>query len=366
MSQERIRVGIIGASVNASWGPRTHVPAVQAVDEFELTAVCTAHPDSARLSAETFGARLAFSDHREMVNHPEIDVVVVSLRVPKHHQVTMDALEAGKHVYTEWPLGANLQEAEEMAELAKVRGVHTRVGLQSRVSPTFQRIRELVEEGYVGELLACHMVHIAGGGFEGPSDLLWHYDRNLGRNTMTVAFGHAIDIFCHCLGDFAELSAVVGTQVRQWYHTDTERTMDVTAPDNIMVNGRLRGGAVASVYVASVPHHPSGFRLEVYGREGTLMVINRQGPNNAQPALFGGQGGEGELHELTIPDRLTWVPQETPKGSVFNVAQLYRRFAEVIRTGQHAEPDFDTGVSLHRLLDTVQTASDDGRRQVLL
>ena len=82
MCADRIRVGIIGASINASWGPRTHVPAVQALEEYELTAICTAHEDTARESAAKFGARLAFHDHRELVNHPEIDLVVVSLRVP--------------------------------------------------------------------------------------------------------------------------------------------------------------------------------------------------------------------------------------------------------------------------------------------
>ena len=103
MSPERLRVGIIGASVNAMWGPRAHVPAVQALPEFELAAVCTAHPETAAESAAKFGARLAFSDHRELVNHPDVDVVTVSLRVPSHYRTTMDALEAGKHVYTEWP-----------------------------------------------------------------------------------------------------------------------------------------------------------------------------------------------------------------------------------------------------------------------
>ena len=364
MCADRIRVGIIGASVNASWGPRTHVPAVQALEEYELTAICTAHADSARESAEKFGARLAFHDHREMVNHPEIDLVVVSLRVPSHHRVTMDALEAGKHVYTEWPLGANLQEAEEMAALARTKDVHTRVGLQSRASPTLLRIKELVEEGYVGEVLACHMTHFGGGGFEGPSDQLWHYDRSSGRNTMTVAFGHAIDIFCYCLGDFAELSAVVSTQVKQWRHTDTEQSVDVTSPDNILVSGRLRGGAVASVHVAGVPHHSGGYRLEVYGQEGTLVATSTQGPNNAQLALLGGKAS-GELQEIPIPDRLFRVPPETPKGSIFNVAGLYRDFAQVIRTGQPTEPDFETGLRLHRLLDTIQRASDEGRVQTL-
>ena len=125
MVTNKLRVGVIGANVDYGWAPRTHLPALLALPEFELAAVCTAHEETARASAEKFGAPLAFHDHQEMVRHPDIDVVAVVVRVPLHHRLTMDALEAGKHVFVEWPLGANLQEAQEMADLAHARGVRT-------------------------------------------------------------------------------------------------------------------------------------------------------------------------------------------------------------------------------------------------
>ena len=154
MTADRIRVGVVGANVN-SWAARSHLPAIQALHELELAAVCTTRMESARESAERF------DDHRDMLDRGDVDVVAVSVRAPKHYRITMDALQAGKHVYTEWPLGANLREAEEMADLAREKGVKTMVGLQERRAPLYLRLKELVDEGYFGEVLSCYKANCA-------------------------------------------------------------------------------------------------------------------------------------------------------------------------------------------------------------
>ena len=93
----------------------------------------------------------------EMLEKADLDVVAVVVRVPIHHQLAMDVLRAGKHVYTEWPLGANLQEAQEMADLARENGVLSMVGLQSRVAPVFLTLRDLIADGYVGDVLSVNL-----------------------------------------------------------------------------------------------------------------------------------------------------------------------------------------------------------------
>ena len=135
------RVGIVGATVTpggSGWGANAHVPALHALPDYELRAVCTAHEETATASAERFGAELAFHDIDDMVVRPDIDLVVVSVRVPLHHQLVMASLRAGKPVFCEWPLGATLAEAEEMAELARERGLRTAVGLQARSDPSIR------------------------------------------------------------------------------------------------------------------------------------------------------------------------------------------------------------------------------------
>ncbi len=366
MATSKLRVGIIGANVNYGWGSRAHLPALQAMPDFEVAAVCTAHEETAKATAEKFGARMAFHDHQEMLRQPDIDAVAVVVRVPMHHQLTMAALNAGKHVFTEWPLGANLKEAQEMAGLAKAKGVHTIAGLQARGAPVYLRLKEMVEEGYAGDVLSCHLRQFGAGGLTRTSDRTWQRDVRLGANTLTIAFGHAIDAMCFCLGEFQEVSAVVSTQVPQWHETDTNRMVDVTSPDNILVSGRLSSGAVVSAHVGSVPALGSGMRLEVYGREGTLVVTSEGAAQTGELRLLGGKSGDKELQELAIPERLRWVPQGVPQGAPYNVGQLWSRFGEAIRTDKRAEPDFETAVTRHSLLEAIQKASDTGQRQQVI
>jgi predicted dehydrogenase len=294
-----------------------------------------------------------------MVEHPDIDVVSVVIRVPFHYEMTMAALNAGKHVFTEWPLGANLAEAEEMAELARAKGVRTLAGMQRRCSPIYLRLKEMIEEGYIGEVVACNLSQMGTGGATRTSDRTWMRDVTKGANTMTISFGHVIDALSMCVGEIKDVSGVVSTQTTKWLESDTRRFLDVTSPDNILVSGKLANGAVVSANVGSQPTHGSGQRLEIYGREGTLVV------EGSDSRLLGGKAGDTALQEMEIPERLTWVPDNVPQGPAFNVAQMYRRFGEAICSGQPAEPDFDTAVVRHKLLDAIQRASEQGTRQYI-
>ena len=189
----KIRLGFVGANVNSTWPAQSHFPALLASPDVEFTATCTTRPESAEEARQAFGAKLAFHDFRAMVVSPEIDALAVVVRVPSHYEATKAAIEAGKHVYTEWPLGRNTAEAEELAALARDKGVQTAVGLQSRVSPTLLYIKEQIEAGYVGEVLSCHVTTMRAGALERPSSRTWQRDASLGANTLTTANGHVID-----------------------------------------------------------------------------------------------------------------------------------------------------------------------------
>ncbi len=360
-TDQRLRIGLIGAT--GRWGPSAHIPAIQRLPQTELYAVCTAHEETARAAAEKYSVELAYSNDKEMNANSGVDAVGVIVRVPLHYELTMNALRAGKHVYCEWPLGANLQETQEMADLAKQQGVYTMVGMQARQSPVHLRLKELIEEGYVGEVLSVHLDIITGGVLTRPSDRTWQRDVTLGANPLTIPFGHAVDALCMCLGqEFAEVSAVVETQVKQWYETDTEKYVDVTSPDTILMSGKLRNGVPVSANNVNVPYHASGMRMEVYGRDGTLVLAGGSSGQTGGARLVGGQKDDSELHEIEIPARLTWVPEDMPQGPPFNVGQMWATFAEAIRTGQRVEPDFQTALTRHKFLDAVQRSSDTGQR----
>ena len=357
----KVRLGFVGANVNSTWASQSHFPALLASPDVEFTAVCTTRPESAEEARQAFGAKLAFHDFRDMAASPEIDAVAVVVRVPSHYEPTKAAIAAGKHVYTEWPLGRNTAEAEELAALARDKGVQTAVGLQSRVSPALLYVKELLESGYVGEALSCSLVTMRDGTLERPSSRTWQRDADMGANTLTIANGHVIDALRFVAGDFSRVSCMVSTQAKQWYQTDTEELVDVTSPDNVRVSGQLEGGAAASVHVGAAPWAGSGYRMEIYGREGSLIVTGNVSSQRGEMLRVQGAQRSHQLEDLDIPDRFVYVPPDFPKGDPFNVGQMYALFAEAIRTGENRLPTFDTAVDLHRFLDTIKEASDSGR-----
>ena len=107
VTNSKIRVGIVGANPSRGFASIAHIPALQALADFEISAVCTTRQDSADAAARHYGVPLAFCDAEKLARHPDVDLVAVSVKVPDHYLPVMAAIEARKHVYCEWPLGRN-------------------------------------------------------------------------------------------------------------------------------------------------------------------------------------------------------------------------------------------------------------------
>src|SRR5215469_10264034 len=189
----KLRLGLIGASVSGTWSSRSHLPAVRSSADVELTAVCTTKAETAEAAQQAYGAQLAFDDYRKMIASPEIDAVAVVVRVPSHYAPAKAALDAGKHVYCEWPLGRTTAEAVELAALAEAKGLVTAIGLQARVNPAIMHMKAMVAAGYVGEIMAVNVTLMREGVLTRPSHRTWQRDAELGANTLTIANGHTID-----------------------------------------------------------------------------------------------------------------------------------------------------------------------------
>src|SRR5271165_2449320 len=123
LNRNKIRVGIVGANPSRGFASIAHIPALQALPNFEISAVCTTRQDSADAAAKHFGVPLAFSDAEKLARDPSVDLVTVTVKVPDHYLPVMAAIEAGKHVYCEWQLGRNTDEAIRMRDAANRKGV---------------------------------------------------------------------------------------------------------------------------------------------------------------------------------------------------------------------------------------------------
>ena len=244
--------------------------------------------------------------------------------------------------------------------------MHHLAGLQGYQAPGALFVRELIANGDIGQLLAVSVV--AAGGPAGrriPQANVYATDVAAGATVLSISTGHLLATLARAVGEFRELSAVVALINTETTVIETGQTVPVTAPDQVVLAGRLEDGAVASIAVqgGSAAVTP-GFEVRIVGTEATLVV---------RPATPGGihitdwaisiAKPDGSAADLPVPGRFSPVPEAVPPGPPRNVAAAYREFARAISYGEPTAPDFATAVRYHQLLERIQRASDTGVRQ---
>jgi predicted dehydrogenase len=363
---KRIRVGIIGANPDRGWAAQAHIPALRSLsDDFEITALSTTRRKSADAAGKLFGVPLAFDDHERLVNSPDVDVVAVTVKVPYHLELATAALEAGKAIYCEWPLGNGLKEAEILAALAKKQGVLAVAGLQARSAPSVAYVRDLIEHGYVGEVLSTTLIGSGmGWGPTVESFNAYLNDKKNGATLLSIAVGHTADALCYCLGEVRELSATMTVRRTSFTIAETGESKPMAADDQVCVSGLLEGGAALSIHYRGGRSRGTNLLWEINGTEGDLQLTAAGG----QAQIFemdvrGGRGAQSSLEILPVPEQYRWAPQVP--GPSTNVAQAYAHFARDYREGTHLCPTFEDAVTRHRMLNAIETAASTGQRQTL-
>jgi predicted dehydrogenase len=128
----------------------------------------------------------------------------------------------------------------------------------------------------------------------------------------------------------------------------------------VLLSGWLSNGAVASVHIGAIPFAGSGYRMEIYGREGTLVAMGEDSPQLSEVFVRGAKGGN-TLAPMPVPAGFTFATPGTPSDEALNVGQMYTLFAQAIRGGESRQPTFENAVDLHHLVDAIKQASDTGR-----
>lgn len=371
MAEQQIRVGIIGANPERGWGVTAHLPALAKLPQYAVTAVCTTRQESADETAKRFNVPHALADWRQLVTREDVDLVIVAVKVAHHRELVEAAADAGKHVFCEWPLGLDSAEAQSMLRAAEASGVKHMVGLQGRANPTLNFIRDLVRDGHVGEVISYTFTSsLANSGAKLPPGEAYRTDKRAGATALTVAGGHSLDSLKHMLGGFSELSAVLTTQHKKTTIVGTNEVLDVTAPDQLLVQGRLESGAVASLHIKTDMYAPTGVRLEINGTDGDLVIATRPpvavttvGLQRADLAVMSARRGAREFKELEVPTHYNMAPADMPAGPPFFTAQLLVRLAEAIRTDTPAIPNFADALEHQRLLELIEASAESGQRK---
>jgi predicted dehydrogenase len=365
MPGSKLGVGIIGVNPAWGWAATAHIPALRALQTYEIRALSATSAEAARAAGESFGVANVYSDHEKLVAQPDVDLVAVTVKVPHHRELVSAALTAGKAVYCEWPLGRDVEEARAIAALAAERGLRTVVGLQARQAPAIEFIRELLRDGYVGEVLSTTMIGVSVPGDVVVQPNVYMLERNNGANLLTVAVGHSLDTLNCVLGEFADLSALSAIRRPLITAEQTREQIVKTAPDQIAVIGTLTSGATASIHVREAVAGGTGFLWEINGTDGTLRVTADAALPEIFPLTVAGARGRGEPAELDVPAALRekWPALTSFEGApAFNVGRAYAAFAADIDNGTHTVPDFADAVRRHEVIAAIERSAATGER----
>jgi predicted dehydrogenase len=181
-----LRVGIIGAG---DFGAQ-HARAISQLEGVRLVAASRTNAAALADFTRSYGGR-AFTDYRELLAQGDVDAVVIATPHHLHTTVVQAAAEAGKHILLEKPMAPSLSECDAMLEVVEAAGVRLMVGHTSHFVPAYQRAKELLDSGELGEVIYAHSTMIRPWMTSNRRD--WHLDRTTGGGMWLTIGVHVID-----------------------------------------------------------------------------------------------------------------------------------------------------------------------------
>ncbi len=348
-----LNVAVIGTGFGAS----VHLPALKHIDGVETVAVVSRRGERARSAAERHGVPHASTDWRDVINDPQVHAVVIATPPYLHHQMVIAAIEAGKHVLCEKPMARSVAEARDMVKLGQQAGVVTMVNHEFRYMPIRRRVKELIEEGYIGDPHSVTM-NVFRSTLADPNErpFGWLMEADKAGGMLGASGSHAIDSLRWWLGDIHEVAGITSTMVKKRRLPDSSGMAGVDADDNFAFLLRFANEAIGSVHFSATAPINAGEEITISGSEGMLIL---QGESD----LLGARRREMGLREIPIPERLNARLPDFSHSLTRPTILLLRDWVQAIRTRELPEhaPSFEDGAKVQEIIDAVFRSRTQGR-----
>ncbi|KAK7177584.1 oxidoreductase family protein [Paraphaeosphaeria sporulosa] len=367
--RQPIRVGIIGLSTGGGWAATAHLPYLQYTTKYNVTAICNSSVQTGNQSIRQYGFECAraFNSVQAMCASDTVDLVVCAVAVFSHYNLIKPAIEAGKNVYVEWPLGVSTEEAVELEALAEEKGVRTIIGLQGRVSHIQTTLRDIIDSGKIGTPLITQISGSAATGETG-TQIVKRYkyfkDRVAegvkGQVMLTIYVGHTFDPLTQLFGEPASVSTQLKTTWPRVSILDGDKTVESdvpkTADDFAGLQGVLSSGVkyMYSFRGGDAFEEGEGLVWDIIGDKGQIRLTGS--------SIMLNLGAED--YKIRLKDYATgnievvepYEKMDLPLAAQ-NIGRLYENFAD-----GKAYPNFSDAVQRHRFMDAVFASAETGGR----
>jgi predicted dehydrogenase len=371
--------GVLGIGmVGYAFMGRAHSQAWRNVASFfdlplrpRMAAICGRDQAAVAAAAARLGWPAWETDWKRLVQRDDVDLVDVCTPGSSHAEISIAALEAGRHVLCEKPLANTVDEARAMAaaaERAATGGVRAMVGFNFRRVPAVALARQLVAAGRLGPIRHVRAAYLASHALDPELPLAWrHQASEAGSGALGDLGAHAVDLAQHLAGDrIAGVSALTETFVR-------ERPLPggggargpVTVDDAALFIARFGGGALGSFEATRLAAgHTEGLAVELNGELGSVVwelgALNelRLFDATEEPATQGFR--KIQVTRAEHPYAGAWWPDGHTIGYEHTFTHEVRDLIQAIADGRDPEPTFADGLQVQEVLDAVQRSAASG------
>ncbi len=335
-----------------------------------LAGVCAASQASVDKAVEQAGYEFATTDWRELVKRDDIDAIHCCTPNHLHRDVVIGALRAGKHVYCDKPLAANLAEAREIVEAARHAGSQHQMTFHLRFAPAIMRAKQLVDEGFLGRVFNFRAAYLHSGYIDPNRPMSWRLDAAAGGGALVDLGSHVLDLLRHLLGDFDAVMAVAETFIKERpLPGATHQKAAVTVDDLTLMTIRLANGALGTLEASRLATGTNDeMRLEIHGELGALR-FNLMDPNwlyafdarEPEAALGGNRGFKAiETVQRYPPPAVLPGPKAAIGWLRYHLASQFDFITSLV-TSRPCSPDFEDGLRVQEAMEAAYISAREGR-----
>jgi predicted dehydrogenase len=331
---------------------RKRAAVLSASDDCKLVIVADIDTARAEQLSHEYDCQ-ATTEWEQVVSHPHVQVVVVSTVNKFLMPITVAALQAGKHVLCEKPLGRNAGEAQQMVQAARVSGAVLKTGFNHRHHPAVWKAHALCAAGAIGPLMYIRCVYGHGGRAGYGKE--WRADPELAGGGELLDQGvHVIDLCRWFLGEFSEVSGSTATHFWElgYFAPGAHQPLrPARLEDNAIATLKTAHGQVA-IFHTSWTQWKNRFTFEVFGRDGYAVVEGLGGSYGVERLTLGARRPEGgapteEQFEFPGPDR-SWHDE-------------WNEFTTAIREQREPLASGTDGLQAMRLIDAIYESARVGK-----
>jgi predicted dehydrogenase len=362
MSIDRLNVAIVGMGL---WGARAHLPAFSARDDVAVVALVDPCRDIARDLADEYRVPRTFPDvHALFAECTDLHAVVFATPTDTHHDLVMRAFAAGVHVLCEKPLAYDVAQGQRMAEAARAAKLVAKMGFVFHGSPSVQRIKQLVDDGFIGELQLFESISVNAQFADPQRPLHWKMRRERANGGVFVEYGsHSVDLAQWFGGPISSVVAHGVTLIPERPAADgaAERsTVDVEDVASWIATYASGGEALFRTGWASLPVGGGGLR--VYGSRGSLAWQQQERRLERVLASTLDEPEPKVVFEFAPP----WEPRVDEGVFPLGILARYNRnlvdsFVDDVRAGHTSTPSFADGLAAQEVLAAIRTSLDERR-----